>query len=168
MTSGDEGERTRAAETSAARRFPREIVVGACVLVFCVVAYAITFSFKQAPAALAQNVQPASFPRLIISVIAVLCAGQMILSLRLPEKTLKPLPRTVATSAAVMVAFVLAFDAIGIVSAMMLLCFGLPVLWGERRWHLIVPYAILFPAAIYGLFAMVLGVHFDPGLSGSG
>ncbi len=164
--SGNEGEQARAAEGSAARGVPRDVLVGACVLAFCAVAYAITFSFKQAPAALAQNVQPASFPRLVISVIAVLSAGQMILSLRLPEKTLKPLPVTVATSAAVMVAFVIAFDALGILPAMMLLCFGLPVLWGERRWHLIVPYAILFPAAIYGLFAKVLGVHFDPGLFG--
>ena len=47
--------------------------------------------------------------------------------------------------------------------AMILLCLGLPVIWGERRWGLIVPFAILFPAAIYGLFAVVLGVHFDPG-----
>ncbi|MDH3597284.1 MAG: tripartite tricarboxylate transporter TctB family protein [Rhodospirillales bacterium] len=151
---------------SAARRLPRDVVVGACVLVSCAVAYAITFSFKQAPAALAQNVQPASFPRLVISVIAVLSAGQMILSWRLPEKALKPMPWTIAISAAVMIAFVIAFDALGIVPAMVLLCFGLPVLWGERRWHLIVPYAILFPAAIYGLFAKVLGVHFDPGLFG--
>jgi putative tricarboxylic transport membrane protein len=164
--SGDASDRARAAESSAARRLPRDVVVGACVLVFCAVAYAITFSFKQAPAALAQNVQPASFPRLVIAVIAVLSAGQMILSLRLPEKTLKPQPWTVATSAAVMIAFVIAFDALGIVPAMMLLCFGLPVLWGERRWHLIVPYAILFPAAIYGIFAKLLGVHFDPGLLG--
>ncbi len=164
--SGDVSDRARAAESSAARRLPRDIVVGACVLIFCAVAYAITFSFKQAPAALAQNVQPASFPRLVISVIAVLSAGQMILSLRLPEKALKPLPWAVAVSAAVMIAFVIAFDALGIVPAMVLLCFGLPVLWGERRWHLIVPYAILFPAAIYGLFAKILGVHFDPGLFG--
>ena len=164
--SGDVSEGARAAENSAARRLPRDVVVGACVLVFCAIAYAITFGFKQAPAALAQNVQPASFPRLVISVIAVLSAGQMILSLRLPEKALKPLPLTVAVSAAVMIAFVIAFDALGILPAMMLLCFGLPVLWGERRWHLIVPYAILFPAAIYGLFAKILGVHFDPGLFG--
>ncbi len=164
--SGDVSDRARAGDGSAAPRVPRDVVVGVCVLVFCAVAYAITFGFKQAPAALAQNVQPASFPRLVISVIAVLSAGQMILSLRLPEKALKPLPWAVAVSAAVMIAFVIAFDAFGIVPAMVLLCFGLPVLWGERRWHLIVPYAILFPAAIYGLFAKVLGVHFDPGLLG--
>ncbi len=63
---------------------------------------------------------------------------------------------------AVMIGFVIAFDILGILPAMMLLCFGLPILWGERRLHLVIPYAIIFPLAIYGLFAIVLRVHFEP------
>ena len=47
----------------AAFRLPRDFIVGACVLAFCAVAYAVTLTFKEAPAALAQNVQPATFPR---------------------------------------------------------------------------------------------------------
>ena len=45
---------------------------------------------------------------------------------------------------------------------MILLCFFLPVLWGERRFKFIVPYSIVFPLAIYALFAIVLKVHFEP------
>jgi putative tricarboxylic transport membrane protein len=161
---GDDSDQARAAEQTSAARIPRDVIVGACILIFCGVAYAITLTFEEAPAALAQNVQPATFPRLVISVIAVLSTVLMVLSFRSLEKSLKPVPAMVALSAAVMIAFVLAFDALGIVPAMALLCFGLPVLWGERRWRLVVSYAIVFPAAIYGVFAVVLGVHFDPGL----
>jgi hypothetical protein len=45
---------------------------------------------------------------------------------------------------------------------MVLLCLGLPVLWGERRWYAILPFAIGFPTAVYLLFAEVLEVHFEP------
>ena len=156
-------DRDAAGERPARGRLPRDFIVGACVLVFCGAAYAVTLTFKEAPAVLAQNVQPATFPRLVISVIAVFSVALMALSFRLPAKALKPVPHIVPVSAAVMIGFVAAFGLLGFLPAMILLCFGLPVIWGERRWALIVPFALLFPAAIYGLFAVVLGVYFDPG-----
>ncbi len=161
--SQDPRDRSVAGERPAAFRLPRDFIVGACVLAFCAAAYAVTLTFKEAPAALAQNVQPATFPRLVISVIAVFSVALMALSFRQPAKDLKPVPLIVLVSAAVMVGFVAAFGLLGFLPAMILLCFGLPVIWGERRWALVVPFALLFPAAIYGLFAVVLGVHFDPG-----
>jgi len=140
----------------------RDLGVGAAILLFCLVVWLITLTFKQAPPALAQNVQPASFPRLVTGVIAVLTVAMMVLGRATPPKRLAPIPAMVWLSAGVMVAFVLAFQWLGILPAMMLLCLGLPVLWGERRWSLIIPFGIGFPLAIYALFAMVLGVHFEP------
>lgn len=156
-------DRADTGERPIVARLPRDFIVGACVLAFCAVAYAVTLTFKEAPAALAQNVQPATFPRLVISVIAVFSVMLMALSFRLPAKVMKPVPLMVPVSAAVMIGFVAAFGLLGFLPAMILLCLGLPVIWGERRWALVVPFAILFPAAIYGLFAVVLGVHFEPG-----
>jgi putative tricarboxylic transport membrane protein len=43
---------------------------------------------------------------------------------------------------------------------------ALPLLWGERRWQLIVPFVVLFPAAVMLLFAKLLGVYFNPGVLG--
>ena len=51
---------------------------------------------------------------------------------------------------------------LGILPAMILLCIFLPLLWGERRLKLIIPYSIIFATAIYVLFAWVLRVHFEP------
>ncbi len=161
--SGEPHDQDAAGARPAGGRLPRDFIIGACVLAFCAAAYAVTLTFREAPAALAQNVQPATFPRLVITVIAVFSVVLMVLSFRLPAKALKPVPVIVPVSAAVMVGFVAAFGLLGFLPAMILLCLGLPVIWGERRWALVVPFALLFPAAIYGLFAVVLGVHFDPG-----
>ena len=45
-------------------------------------------------------------------------------------------------------------------------CLALPVLWGERRIKVIVPYAIILPMAVTVLFSYVLGVHFETGVFG--
>lgn len=140
----------------------RDLGVGVAILLFCVLVWLITLSFKSAPPALAQNVQPASFPRLVTAVIAVLTLAMMVLGRGIPVQRPRRVPPMVWLSAGVMVGFVLVFQWLGIVPAMVLLCLGLPVLWGERRWHLIIPFGLGFPLAIYGLFAMVLGVHFEP------
>lgn len=152
----------RAASAKGAARIPRDAIVAASIIAFCALAYAVTLGFKQAPAAVAQNMQPASFPRLVIIVMAVLSIGVGLQAYRRPEPRRPRLPVMVPVSAAVMIAFVTVFDTIGIVPAMVLLCAGLPVLWGERRWRLILPFALLLPAAVFLLFGTVLGVYFEP------
>lgn len=144
------------------RRVPTDLVVGACILLFCAAAYAVTLTFDRAPAAVAQNVQPATFPRLVLGVIAVLTLAMMAGAWRAPARRRRPLPPMVALSAAIMIGFVLAFQWLGIVPAMVLLCLGLPVLWGERRAYLVLPFGLGFPLAVYLLFVEVLEVHFEP------
>lgn len=151
-----------AGEGAARGRLRADVVVGACLLLFCALAYAITLTFAKAPAVVAQNVQPATFPRLVIGVIAVLTVAMMLLGRGLPQKRRRPVPAMTWLSAAVMIGFVLAFQWLGILPAMMLMCLGLPVLWGERRWQLIVPFGLGFPLAVWLLFVEVLEVHFEP------
>lgn len=151
-----------AASNGLAARIPRDAIAGIGVLLFCLATWLVTLTFKEAPPALAQNVQPASFPRLVLAVMAVLAVVIVVKSFRLPDKRGKPIPYMVWPSAGVMIGFVIIFDLLGILPAMMLLCFGLPLLWGERRLLFIIPYAILFPLAVYWLFAIALSVHFEP------
>jgi putative tricarboxylic transport membrane protein len=49
---------------------------------------------------------------------------------------------------------------------MLLVCAALPLLWGERRWKILIPYIILFPTLVSLLFTKVLRVYFEPGLIG--
>lgn len=143
-------------------RLPSDLAVGACILLFCAVAYGVTLTFDRAPAVVAQNVQPATFPRLVLGVIAVLTLVMMSLARGQPDKRRRRVPAMTWLSAVVMIGFVLAFQWLGIVPAMVLLCLGLPVLWGERRWHFVLPFGLGFPLAVYLLFVEVLEVHFEP------
>ena len=145
-----------------AGRLPSDMIVGGCILLFCAAAYGVTLTFGQAPAVVAQNVQPATFPRLVLGVIAVLTVAMMIFARGRPERRRRRVPAMTWLSAGIAIGFVLAFQWLGIVPAMMLLCLGLPVLWGERRWYLVVPFGLGFPVAVYLLFAALLDVHFEP------
>lgn len=161
MPDADETGR-RAAKPGLAARIPRDAIAGVAVLAFCLVTYLVTLTFRKAPAVIAQNVQPATFPRMVLVVMAVLAGIIIFQSFRAPDKSQNQLKPMVWLSAIVMPAFVIVFDLLGILPAMILLCVFLPVLWGERRFMLIVPYSIIFPVAIYMLFAIVLKVHFEP------
>ena len=49
---------------------------------------------------------------------------------------------------------------------MVAVCLVSPLLWGERRLQIILPFAVIFPLCIAFLFNIVLGVFFDPGVVG--
>jgi len=50
--------------------------------------------------------------------------------------------------------------------AALILSIGLPLIWGERRLKILVPFVLVFPATVIMLFSYVLGVYFDPGVLG--
>jgi putative tricarboxylic transport membrane protein len=139
-----------------------DLGIGAAMQLLCRVVWLITRTIQPAPPARAPKGQPASFPRLVVAVIAVLTVAMVLLGRTAPGKSRSRAPAMVWLSAGIMVGFVLVFQWLGIVPAMVLVCLGLPVLWGERRWHLIIPFGVGFPLVVYALFAMALGVHFEP------
>lgn len=158
-------ERTEDEPQAVGRRstgLPSDVIVGGAILLFCAMAYAVTLSFDKAPAVVAQNVQPATFPRLVVGVIAVLTINMMVPAPGRPARQRSPLPAMTWLSAGIMVGFVIAFQWLGILPAMTLLCLGLPVLWDERRWHVVLPFGLGFPLAVYFLFVEILEVHFEP------
>ena len=147
-----------------AGRFSRDLGLGGVILLFCAIAYYVTLGFADAPSALAQNVQPSTFPRMVIFVIVVLTALMMVLGIRHKEKK-RHLPKpTMLITGALMVLFVLALETIGLMAAMLIFSVVTPLLWGARPSVTLVLYALLFPAAIYVIFVLGLGVHLPPGL----
>jgi putative tricarboxylic transport membrane protein len=120
---------------------------------------------------LSQNVPPTFFPRIILGCIIVM-------SLALPfenyfkkkqgtdlddERSNRVVSITVITALAL--ALVVALSQwLGTDLSMVLACLLLPVLWGERRLWVVLPFAILFPLAVRLIFVNGLKVHFLPGL----
>lgn len=150
-----------------------DIYVAAVILAMCAALFARTFWFDQVPSSLAQNVQPAVFPRLVlfaIAVVALIIPFEYRRKLRqgidLDSGRRQPIGSSVLITAAALVVMVSALPWLGALPALALIAAGLPVLWGERRWKILIPYIVLFPLAVLWLFSEMLQVTFPRGLFG--
>lgn len=150
-----------------------DLIVTGILLMVCAGLYYTTAGFDEVSPLFAQDMPPERFPRMLLWVIVVL-------SLTLPfERWLRkeegkvldkarsrPVQPIVYITAGFLVLSVFAIQWIGTFPVLVLICIGLPLLWGERRLKILVPFVILFPTAVMLLFSKVLGVYFDPGALG--
>lgn len=150
-----------------------DLGVAAILLAVCAALYYTTTSFEEVSPMFAQDMPPERFPRMLLWVIVAL-------SMALPfERWLRkekgkvldkarsrPIKPIVYVTAGFLVLAVFAIQWIGTFLVLVLVCIGLPLLWGERRLKILVPFVALFPAAVMLLFTKVLGVYFDPGALG--
>ncbi len=143
------------------------------IYVICAVLYYVTSTFEEVSPLLTQNIPPEWFPRLLIWTIVALTLilpfehrflehGAAELDKGRSDR-IKPMAMVTVCLLLVTVSSVLLF---GTALAMLVVCIGLPLLWGERRLKVLVPYVILFPAAVTFLFTQVLKVYFEPGAFG--
>ncbi len=150
-----------------------DLVVTLILLSICGFLYYVTTGFESVADMLAQNIPPEFFPRLVLTVIVILTLGlpfEHILHRRRGDdidsgrrKMVKPMAYF---SAGLLVALVFAMPYLGTFLTMIAACFLVPLLWGERRIKLIVPFAVLFPSAVTLLFTQALKVYFEPGFFG--
>ena len=148
-----------------------DVVVCVVMLVFSAWVYYVTTSFEKVADLFAQDVPPEFLPRLLIWTIVVL-------SLLMPfEHLLKPRAHFDAArsasiapmaylTASLLALIVLSIQWLSTYVAMVAVCVALPLLWGERRWRFIIPYALVFPTVVMLVFSKLLGVYFEPGLLG--
>lgn len=150
-----------------------DLVVALIILAICGILYYITTTFDAVSALLAQNIPPEFFPQLILIIIAILTLGipfEHMLHARRGENIdsersdrIKLMPYL---TGGLLIVLVLGIPYLGMLLTMIAICAILPLMWGERRLHLIVPFAILFPLAVAYLFNKILLVYFEPGVFG--
>ncbi|EAR52693.1 hypothetical protein OG2516_00664 [Oceanicola granulosus HTCC2516] len=150
-----------------------DIWVTFIVLSICAALYLRTFWFDSVPDSLAQNVQPPTFPRLVLGVIAAISLlipfeyhRKLKSGIDLDEERAEPLKPIVLITAGLLLALVAAMPLLGALPALVLVTAALPLLWGERRWKLLIPFIVIFPLAVLFLFSEVLQVTFPRGLFG--
>lgn len=150
-----------------------DVKVALVILAICAVLYYVTTTWETVPALLAQNIPPEWFPRLMIWTIVVL-------TLFLPfehhflqhgkkgldEDRTERIPPMAIVTAGLLILVVVSVVVFGTFLATIFVCAALPLLWGERRWKVLIPYVILFPTAVAFLFTQVLEVYFEPGWFG--
>ena len=155
------------------RVHPTDAVVAAIVLLICVLLYARTYWFDSVPDSLAQNVQPTTFPRLVLIVIAAIAVmlpfeyhRKLGRGIDLDEERSSRLPATVWITGGALILFVAALQVLGALPALLIITVALPLMWGERRWKILVPYIAIFPIGVLFLFSDILQVTFPRGITG--
>jgi putative tricarboxylic transport membrane protein len=150
-----------------------DLYVAGIVLAICGLLFLRTFWFDTVPSSLAQNVQPTLFPRLVLIAIAIIT---LILPFEYAQKKQngidldaerrdRPMPIVYITAGA-LILFVGVMPWLGTYAGLAIIAAVMPLMWGERRWKILVPYVLLFPTALIWLFAEVLQVTFVPGIVG--
>lgn len=148
-----------------------DLGISIVLLLICAALYYETATWETVPESLSQNIPPTFFPRIVLFCIALM-------ALLLPveayfkkkggvnlddDRSDRVAPITYLT-ALLLITIVLAAQWLGTFLTMVLACFALPLLWGERRWLILIPFAILFPLLVRVIFVNALNVHFLPGL----
>lgn len=147
--------------------------ITAVLLAFAGWVYFETTRFEEISDLFAQDVPPEMLPRLLVWTI-------VLLSLLLPFEHLfkpggrahfhgarsQPIAKMAWMTAGVLTLIVLSVKWASAYIALIIACVALPVLWGERRWKVLVPYALVFPTIVMLVFSRLLGVYFEPGIIG--
>lgn len=151
-----------------ARSLHPDTLAGLVLLALAALGFWLTTGFREVPAMLSQNVPPTFFPRLVLILI-----GGMSLALavggrrRQDAAEREPIGRIVFATAALILAAPVAIWLVGTWPSLALSCLCLPLLWGERRMHLIALLALGLPAFVYLVFGVALGLRFPAGLIAS-
>jgi putative tricarboxylic transport membrane protein len=150
---------------------PGDLLVSLVLLAGAGYLYYLTTQFDEPSALLGENVGPADFPRLVIYFIAILAVILPFESRLQPERWQKiwegrhkPVNALTWLSIGFLFAVSLAAPYLGTIITMLLVSLLLPLLWGERRFGLIISFAVLFTLAVTWVFNVILKVYFEPGI----
>ena len=124
--------------------------------------FAATFWFEQMPEGITRGFGAELFPRMVLGTIVALA-----LLLALTPASDAPLPRIPPMmwyTGASLLAFMALVPVIGMLPAMFVFLISLGILWGERRYWLLLLSATALMAAVWGVFVKGFGVQLPKGL----
>jgi len=148
-----------------------DLTLAVVILAVCGVLYYLTTRFEKVPALMSQNIPPEWFPRILIWVIVLLTViipfehlmhkkGKKHLD---EDRSARIKPISIY-SAILLCCIVVSMPWLGTFLTLILVCTLMPILWGEKRVKVLLPFAVLFPGLVALLFTKVLGVFFEPGI----
>ena len=150
-----------------------DAVLALVLIALCGLFYWVSSEFPVPGLFLGDNVLPEQFPRLLlisIGVLAVLLPFEHRLELLRWPLIRKSRSAPIGTGTFVTMGCLLLLvgmgEWLGTILTIFIAAAGLPLLWGERRWRLILVYAVAFTAIVTYLFSIVLSVYFEPGVFG--
>lgn len=152
---------------------PTDTVIAVLLLAGCAFLYWETTRFDEVPSFLGQNVLPEHFPRLILYLIGILALIIPFEHRLWPERWRKirddrsePIPKITLATMGLLILIVFVEPYIGTTLSIATVSLAMPLLWGERRWHLLIPFVVLFTLTVTFVFSEILRVYFEPGIFG--
>ena len=168
-TTGTGGESSPSRFSSLVHR--TDLTLAMVILAVCGVLYFLTTRFEEVPALMSQNIPPEWFPRILIWVIVLLTVFIPFEHLmhkkgkeHLDEDRRARIKPISIYSAALLCCIILSMPWLGTFLTLILVCTLMPILWGEKRIKVLLPFAVLFLGLVALLFTKVLGVFFEPGI----
>jgi putative tricarboxylic transport membrane protein len=132
-----------------------DLIVAFIVIAICAFFYFDTTTFEEVSTLLEQNVPPEFFPRCVLIIIVVLALGlpfeHVVHSKRggnIDSERSERVKQMPYLTAGLLFVAIAAMPYIGTLLSTVGICLALPLLWGARRWRLIVPFALIFPLAV--------------------
>ena len=146
-----------------------DFILALIILAVCGFLYFVSTRFETASEQMSQNIPPEWFPQLLLVFIMALTLivpfehlfkGKKVLA---QDRQAKVKPISVGT-AALLCVIIFLMPWLGTFLTMVFVCVLLPLLWGERRLRILLPFAIVFPGLVTLLFTKVLRVYFEAGI----
>jgi len=146
-----------------------DFVLALIILVVCGILYFISTRFEKASEQMSQNIPPEWFPQLLLVFIMVLTLAipfeHLFKGKKLLAKDRQARVKSISIgTAALLCAIIFLMPWLGTFLTMVCICIFLPLLWGERRLRILLPFAIVFPGLVTLLFTKVLRVYFEAGI----
>lgn len=141
-----------------------DYTVAGVILAFCAVVYFLTTQIVKVPPALAQGIQPSSYPQGVLVFILAFTVMMLFEARRRPLEAAEPIPGLAYYTAAAMFAALLVATWVDFFLGLILFVVVCVPLWGMRRYLVAALYAVALCAVVYALFAEALQVRFPRGI----
>lgn len=144
---------------------PRVFVIPLLLAAFSVVVIILALNLdKSPPMIVGKSMQPRAFPIFLMVLNLILTALLFLQFLRNPPDPVKLEPYVTWGSILLMGLFYLVATYVDLFIALAIIIFLMCLLWGERRWWVLLATSILTPGLLFLLFDTVLQIRFPRGL----
>ena len=144
--------------------FNDSFFVSAILIICSLILFYITFNFDVVPPILNRGIQPATFPKILLSLIFFLTIILYLLSLKYPWKQQNSLPFSFYCTLIVFVLFSVISKLLDFFLGLSFLSASITFIWGERRIFYIILIAIVFPLIVFFFFDAILNLRFPGGI----
>ena len=144
--------------------FKDEFKVSFIIILISITLLITTFTFDIVPPILNRGIQPATFPKALLTFIIMMTCIIYYLSIKNPWKVKKKLPRSFFLTLLSFIIFVIISKTLDFFLAISALSVFVSYCWGEKRFFYLVIVGIIFPIIVFIFFETILGLRFPPGI----